>query len=107
MLVGAAWSFGLLGALSFGIFLLPVTLMATWQLARRDQTVRHIAGVLSGVGAPLLYLAYLNRSGPGVVCAGDRCEQQMTPWPWLWAGLSFVLAGIAAYVLLGRWRRSR
>jgi transposase len=67
----------------------------------------NVTFVNSDPGVIRLYLAWLHRSGPGWHCAGGRCHQEMTPWPWLWTGLAFVLAGVAAYVLVGRWRRNR
>jgi len=93
--------------LSIGIFVLPVALLATWYLARRNRSARTMTGILSGVGLPLLYVAVLNREGPGTVCHGERCDQMWSPWPWLLAGLLFVLLGLAAYVLSGSRRRSR
>jgi hypothetical protein len=105
--VGAAYMFGFLGALSIGIFVLPVALLATWYLVRRNSSVRTMTGILSGIGLPLLYVALLNRDGPGMVCDGQNCGQQWSPWPWLIAGLLFVLLGLAAYVLSGSRRRSR
>jgi hypothetical protein len=104
--VGAAYAFGLLGALSIGMFVLPCALLATWYLARRRQSMTGVAGVLAGVGAPLLVLAYLNRGGPGLVCAGGICEHRLSPWPWLIAGVLFVLLGVAGQVLTAHWRRS-
>jgi hypothetical protein len=97
----------LLGALSIGIFVLPVALLATWYLARRDRSARAVSGGLSGIGLPLLYVAAMNREGPGVVCRGQACGQQWSPWPWLVAGVLFVLLGLAAYVLSELRRRSR
>jgi hypothetical protein len=110
--VGAAYAFGLLGILSIGIFVLPCAVLGTWYLARRPPSLKGLPGALSGAGLPLLYVALLNRDGPGTVCTvlGDgaqRCDQEMSPWPWLVAGLLFVLLGPAVYVVLGSRRRSR
>ena len=66
-MVGAAFAFGLLGILSIGIFVLPCALLATFYLARRNPSVRYMTGILSGVGVPLLVVAYLNRGGPAFV----------------------------------------
>jgi hypothetical protein len=90
-----------------GIFVLPVALLATWYLARRDRSVQAVGGGLSGIGLPLLYVAAMNRGGPGVVCHGQTCGQQWSPWPWLLAGLLFVLLGVAVYVLSELRRRTR
>ena len=105
--VGAAYAFGLLGVLSIGMFVLPCALLATWYLARRRHSLHGVFGVLSGVGVPLLVLAFLNRHGPGMVCGGMKCEQQFSPWPWLIAGMLFVLLGAAGQVLWAIRHRSR
>jgi hypothetical protein len=85
---------------------LPVALLATWLLARRNRAWRPMAGLLSGAGLPLLYIAVLNRGGPGLVCtesAGvQRCDEHSSPWPWLIAGVLFLLSGATVYVLTGR-----
>ena len=97
----------MLGALSIGIFVLPCALIATFYLARRTPSARYTTGVLSGIGLPLLFVAFTNRNGPGLICAGDTCGQQLSPWPWLLAGVLFVLLGPATYVLSAGRRRSR
>jgi hypothetical protein len=107
VVVGAAFAFGLLGILSIGIFVLPCALLATFYLARRNPSMRYMTGILSGVGVPLLVVAFLNRGGPAFVCSENTCEQQLSPWPWLLAGVLFVLLGPATYVLSATRRRNR
>jgi hypothetical protein len=107
MVVGAAFTFGLLGILSIGLFILPCALLATFYLARRNPSLRAMTGILSGVGVPLLVVAFLNRGGPALVCSRNTCEQQLSPWPWLLAGVLFVLLGPATYVLSATRRRNR
>ena len=106
-MVGAAYAFGLLGILSIGLFILPCALLATFYLARRNPAARYMTGLLSGVGVPLLVVAYLHRSGPALICSGNTCDQQLSPWPWLLAGVLFVLLGPATYVLSVTRRRNR
>jgi len=105
--LGAAFTFGVLGILSIGIFILPCALFATFYLARRNPARRYLTGILSGVGVPLLVVAYLNRGGPAFVCTESTCDQQLSPWPWLLAGVLFVLLGPATYVLSATRRRNR
>jgi hypothetical protein len=85
---------------------LPCALLATFCVARRNPAPRFMTGIVSGLGVPLLTLAFLNRRGPGTVCDAGRCAQQFSPWPWLVAGVLFVLVGIAAYVLVTIRRRA-
>jgi hypothetical protein len=105
--VGAAFTFGVLGVLSIGIFVLPCAVLATFYLARRNPSRRYLTGILSGVGVPLLVVAFLNRGGPAFICSESTCDQQLSPWPWLLAGVLFVLLGPATYVLSATRRRNR
>jgi len=107
--VGAGAALGVVSILTIGIFVLP----ATGALAAALIWKRHPSGagpgLLAGLALVPLYVAYLNRSGPGFVCAtsavSQTCTQEMSPWPWVAASCCFV--GAAA--LLGRAaaRRSR
>ncbi|WP_435769889.1 hypothetical protein [Nocardioides sp. SYSU DS0651] len=87
-----------MSVLTVGVFLLPVALVlagvgAFWQRLRTTSVVAAIGGLAV---APL-YLAWLNRDGPGQVCttAGDvtECSERWSPWPFLVVGV--VLLGIA------------
>jgi len=76
-------------------------LLATGYLMKRPRWRTGVPGVLAGIGTPLLVLAYLNRGGPGLVCQGEACRQHLSPWPWLLAGVLFVLLGVAGQLLSG------
>lgn len=107
VLVGAAYGVSFLGAASIGCFLLPVPVVATVLLARVPAARSALPAVLCGLGLPLLYVAFLNRSGPGLICTttsdgAQRCGQQTSPWPWLAVGLILIMLGAAAFVV---WRR--
>ena len=72
--------------------------------------VRPPAGVVpAGVGAVLLYVAWVQRRGPGTICshaAGSlQCKQYLSPIPWLVGGAVLVLTGLVA-MLVGRGRAS-
>ena len=60
-----------------------------------------VVGLVTGFGVPLLWVGYLNRSGPGQVCTttatSQSCEQQWSPWPWLAVGLLAATAGVIAF----------
>lgn len=91
MIVGAAYSLGVLGLLSIGIFVLPVALIGSLWLRKRPESRAAAAGALSGVGLPMLYVAFLNRAGR---------DDQLNPWPWLIAGVLFVLGGALIHGLV-------
>jgi len=92
LLVGAACIVSLLGAFSIGSLVLPIALAGTALVAWRS-SLRGVPGVIAGLGLPPLYVAYLNRAGPGSVCSaitrGQDCIQEFNPWPWLIAGCSW------------------
>jgi hypothetical protein len=100
--VGAGLSFGVLAILSIGIYILAVAIVATVFLARRSEARVGVAGLVSGFGLPLLYVAFLNRSGPGVVCTvtstSSSCVERWSPWPWLVIGTAILVAGLAWFI---------
>lgn len=114
MLVGGAWAMVIVGALSIGIFFIPVATIATVFLVRKPSSRRGIPGLFAGLALPLLYVAYLNRIGPGMVCTktqsafgvGQSCGQEGNPWIWLLAGLVLVVVGVAIFIISTRSRKS-
>ena len=66
-MVGAALSLGVLGAMTIGIFVLPFALLGLLALLKWGDDRQSSVGLISGVGLPLLYVAYPNRNGPGTV----------------------------------------
>ena len=95
---GAAFSF-----ISFiGVFTaIPVAVFIAL-LASRDSILRSAFGFLSGVGFPLLYVAWLHRGGPGTTCwqtaGGGGCDDHLDPIPWLVVGVVCLLAGFIGHV---------
>jgi hypothetical protein len=103
LLIGAGYAFSLLGAASIGLFVLPLPVLATILLARRQHANSGLPGLISGLGIPLLYVAYLNRAGPGTICTtitsgGQDCNDEWSPWPWLAAGTILLALGAAAFI---------
>jgi len=94
---------GFLSILTIGIVVLPVAIGFTVLLARRPSSISGMTGIIAGLGLPLLYVAYLNRGGPGTVCAqipgGESCSQEWSPWIWLGAGVFLVALGIATFIV--------
>jgi hypothetical protein len=97
-LLGAAASLGLLTLGS--LVVLPV-LIGGGLLLRRPALRRSAFGVLSGAGAVSLYVAFVQRRGPGTVCwhtaTASGCDQYLNPWPWLVAGTALLLSGVIVY----------
>jgi hypothetical protein len=95
--VGAAYGFGLLSILTIGLFVLGGAVIASGALLVTRAGRRGVSGVLCGPAIPLLYVAFLNRGGPGHVCTtvGDAtgCIEMWSPWPWVVAALAFLIAG--------------
>ena len=104
-LVGSAWALTFLGAMTIGIFILPIVITATVLLGRHHVARRSAVAAISGIGLPFFYVVYLNRAGPGMICTanangGETCGAQMSPWPWMMIGLAFVVGG--AFVAIRR-----
>lgn len=76
--------------------------LATVLLVRRQPATRGLPGLISGLGVPLLYVAYLNRAGPGTICTtvtgGQECDDEWSPWPWLAVGVILLALGAAVFV---------
>ncbi|MET7480201.1 hypothetical protein ABZT17_38445 [Streptomyces sp. NPDC005648] len=106
--VGALASLGVLTVLTVGVFLLPVALAAAVLVATRHSSSAGLPGLLSGLGVPLLYVAFLNRGGPGDVCTttanSQSCVDEYNPWWWLAAGTVLLLAGVVISVVRQRGR---
>jgi hypothetical protein len=97
-----------LGAVSFAIgplLWLPV-LVVTIVMASSPQIRRSAFGLLTGMGALCLFVAWVQRRGPGEVCwqkgMSSGCDQYLDPRPWLAVGIVLVIAGIAAHAVRAR-----
>ena len=109
IVVGVAFIFALLGAMTIGVFVLPIAAGLAVLVATRRGSSAGIPGLISGVSLPLFYVAFLNRDGPGEICrsfasGGSSCTEEWSPLPWLFVGALFLLGGIAAFVQLNRTR---
>jgi len=96
--VGAAGAFGVVSFIGF-LLLIPVA-GAIFLLTRR-QPVRGAFGALTGAGAILLLIAYLQRQGPGTTCwhtaTAGGCDQHLNPIPWLVVGLICFVGGLIGH----------
>jgi hypothetical protein len=106
-LVGLGYGMGVLTALTIGPYLVIATILVAVVLLVLKFLGPSMAGLISGPGWALLYLAYLNRRGPGMVCAatsgGESCADQWDPWPFGIVGMLVFAAGIATFL----WARRR
>ncbi|WP_421735821.1 hypothetical protein [Cellulomonas sp.] len=101
-LVGALIGIGVTGLLTLGIVLLALGLIllviGTVAPALRN---RSALGVVGGLAVAPLYLAWLNRAGPGRACTAvgpvTSCTEQSSPWPYVVVAL--VLATASAILV--------
>ncbi len=102
-LLGSVWA---LAAVSLGpLLILPALLLGIFLWTKRPGARRSAFGLLSGAGTLLLYVAWVQRDGPGTTCSHTatsiRCDQHLNPLPWLVLGLGLVVAGIVAQARRG------
>lgn len=107
--VGIGFVFALLGAMTIGVFVLPVVGGLAFLVATRRGSMVGIPGLISGASLPLFYVAYLNRDGPGMICrsfadGGSACTEEWSPLPWLFVGVVLLFVGIAVFVRVNRKR---
>ncbi len=86
LLVGAGYGAGLLASLSIGVpIVLGAVVGSALPVARRVGGGASAFGVISGFGLPLLYIAFINRGGPGTICtmtaSSQSCVEEFSPWP--------------------------
>ena len=78
---------GAVGFVSLGVLVLVPAGFASWLLASRPAIRRSAFGLLTGAGVVLLYVAWLQRAGPG----------HLNPLPWLLVGAVLFVGGIVAH----------
>ena len=98
-LIGAI---GGLGLVSFGLLaIVPAGLLA-WLVASKPAARRSGFGFLAGLGLVSLFVAYVQRRGPGTICwhtaDASGCDQYLDPRPWLVVGLALVVAGVILHI---------
>ncbi len=109
IVVGLALMFAVLGALTIGVFILPIGVGLTLFVATRRGSAVGLPGLISGASLPLVYVAYLNRDGPGTICrsfadGSSECVEEWSPWPWLVIGALALLGGVFVFVRTKRTR---
>jgi hypothetical protein len=102
--VGALLVFGFLAQFTIGapFFLLGVVLAIAGAAIPATRSLA-VTAVPAGFALPALYIAWLNRDGPGMVCTttatGGSCEEQWNPWPWVIASVLLIALSVGLAVL--------
>ncbi len=105
--VGALGAFGIAGLATIGLFLFAgAALVAGVALAVPALRPPSLPGLLVGLSTAPLYIAWLNRDGPGLVCTTTAdsmsCSDQWSPWPFVAVGVLLAGAGLALLVAARR-----
>jgi hypothetical protein len=91
-----------LGISAVGIFAVPAALLVAVLLIVSHHAGRAAWGALVGLGLLSLYVAYVQRKGPGTVswhtATASGSDQYLDPRPWLVAGSVLVVIGVVAYL---------
>jgi hypothetical protein len=105
-LVGAGLCLGVLSILTIGFAVLLVTLVLCGLLLWRIGVGPALTGISSGAAAPVLYVAWLNRDGPGSRCTltatSSSCTDEWSPWPFVVVAVGLFVAGIVMFAVLRR-----
>lgn len=104
--VGAALAVSVVGAMTIGLYVLPLATAALFALLVWGGNRGNSVGLISITGLPFLSIAFLYRHGPsGMVCRlykdrGQQCAQEYSPWPLLIIGTILVLLGVLLFIRL-------
>jgi len=101
--IGAGFGLGILA----GLFVALALVLVGGVLVVRQGLRPAQLGVVTGLGALPLALAWLNRRGPGQYCPGgvtgaSECVAQANPWPFVLVGAALMVVGIVAFRRLRR-----
>jgi hypothetical protein len=84
--------------ISLGPIALVPAMIAGTAMARSRSAHRFPFGLLAGAGFLSLFVAYVQRDGPGTTCwhtaTAAGCDQHLNPIPWLVAGLLLVVGAV-------------
>jgi hypothetical protein len=105
------WAWALLGCaaalgfVSLGVLVLVPVAVIGALMASKPAIVRSAFGLLTGIGVLLLYVAWLQRAGPGTTCwrtaTASGCDEHLNPLPWLGAGMAAFFGGIVGHARHG------
>ena len=100
-----AWAFvgfaAAVGFVSLGVLILAPVAAVAAVMASRPAIRSSAFGFVTGAGLLLVYVAWLQRAGPGTTCwhtaTASGCDEHLNPLPWLFAGLVLVAAGVVGH----------
>jgi hypothetical protein len=100
--VGGAGALGLISLAP--IALIPATIAAA-AMARSRNSGESLFGLLAGPGLLSLFVAYVQRDGPGTTCwhtaTASGCDQHLNPIPWLVVGVLLVSGAVIGQMRQG------
>ncbi|MDX6474774.1 MAG: hypothetical protein QOH95_285 [Gaiellaceae bacterium] len=100
VLVGCALALGVVSFALGPLVLIPAAAVAVLMVSR-PRARRSAYGALTGAGLLLVFVAYLNREGPGTTCwqraTSSGCSEHLNPLPWLLLGVVLVAGGLVAH----------
>lgn len=89
-----------LALIEFPTLGIAALLLVAGMFSFRPKTRRTTFGLLSGAGLPFLFVAFVNRQGPGTTCwrtlTSAGCDQHLNPVPWLLIGIVLLAVGALA-----------
>jgi hypothetical protein len=75
-------------------------------MARSRNAGQSLFGLLAGAGLLSLFVAYVQRDGPGTTCwhtaTASGCDQHLNPIPWLVAGVLLVVGAVVGQMRYGK-----
>jgi 4-amino-4-deoxy-L-arabinose transferase-like glycosyltransferase len=90
-----------IGFVSLGVLVVVPAAVVAGAMASRPSIRSSAFGVLTGMGLLLLFVAWLQRAGPGTTCwhtaSASGCDEHLNPLPWLAAGLALTAAGFVGH----------
>ncbi|TGB14621.1 hypothetical protein [Streptomyces sp. MZ04] len=108
LLIGALAGLGIESLLTIGLlFLLAAGGLALVGIRAPSLRNRAATAIPAGAGLAVLYLAWVNRGGPGRVCettgTETSCHEAWSPWPFVAVAVIFIAASV--FLALRRQRR--
>jgi hypothetical protein len=89
---------GALGTVSLGPIALGPAIIASAALSTSHTARRSAFGLFAGAGLVSLFIAYVQRQGPGTTCwhttTAAGCDQHLNPIPWLLIGLLLLIGAV-------------